>query len=59
MIEWLARNDASVVAFACEFRCVKNGCCPINCDFSSLTFLFFNIHLLAIINADTVNLENA
>ena len=38
----LTRNDASVAAFAWEFRHVKNDCCPVNCDFSSLTFLFLS-----------------
>ena len=42
VIEWLTCNNVSVAAFACEFRCVKNDYCPINCDFSSLTFLFFS-----------------
>ena len=40
MTEWLTSNNDLVVAFACEFRCVKNDCCPINCDFSPFTFLF-------------------
>ena len=43
MIEWLTRNNASVSAFVCQFCCVKNVCCPINCDFSSLTFLFLSL----------------
>ena len=49
MMEWLTSNDASTEAFAYELCCVKNDCCPMNCDFSSLTFLFqlpLKIHLL-------------
>ena len=42
MIDWLTHNNASGTAFACESRRVKNNCCTINCDLSSLTFLFLS-----------------
>ena len=42
MMEWLTRSDASLSGFDCEFHCVKKDCCPISCDFASLTFLFLS-----------------
>ena len=29
MIEWVARSNASVANFACEFHCMKNNCLPV------------------------------